>query len=195
MSLFAHAARRIGLDHNPLRRPTDRVECWARLTVTIVILLITPTVAALAARTTYRDGVRAEASERASRNQAAAVLTQDATYSSVSAETAPTVLTFASWQGGGTTPRTGWVRARAGATAGATVLIWVDADGVPTDPPRDHNDTLAATIATALLIPLIAVVTLGIAHLVLHMFLERSRLAMWQREWQQIEPRWSGRHP
>ncbi|MBT8228043.1 MAG: hypothetical protein HKP61_00190 [Dactylosporangium sp.] len=193
MSLFAHATRSIGLDGNPLRRGTDRVEGWTRLTATIIVLIVTPVVTGMAACSAYRDGARAEAAERIGRARTDAVLTQDAITSPSSIGKAPTVLTSASWKATDDTPRTGLIAATAGTTAGATLSIWINTAGIPTDPPRDHEETLAATLATAVLIPTGVLLIVGIVHLAVRIALDRRRFAQWQLAWQRIEPGWSGR--
>ncbi|MBN1173618.1 MAG: hypothetical protein JXA67_15720 [Micromonosporaceae bacterium] len=190
MSLFAHATRSMGLDKNPLRRGTDRVEGWARLTATVIMLVVTPVITIAAACATYEDGTQAELLERNERHEEQARLLQDP---ASSAQAGTTVLAQASWRAGDETNRTGWVQTTVGATAGAAVPIWIDRRGDLADPPRDHDETLAATIATAVLIPLGILLMLAITHLILRIVLDRRRLSQWQRAWQAIEPGWSGR--
>jgi hypothetical protein len=192
MTLIDHAARSIGLDRNPMRRRSDRVEGWVRLTTTVILLLVAPIIAGLAARAAYLSGTKAEAAERAQRHRIEAVLLQDATYSS-STGVVPTVLTLATWRTADDAVKTGWVRARIGATSGSSVRIWINDRGVPVDPPRDRDETIAVTVATAILVPVTAALLLGIAQLVLRACLDRHRMAQWQRAWQQIEPDWRGR--
>ena len=192
MTLLTHAARSIGLDHNPMRRRTDRIEGWSRLTATVILFLLAPVLACLAARAAYLSGASTEASDLVARQRTEAVLLQDASYSS-STGVVPTVLTLATWRTADDTVKTGWIRARSGATSGSTVKIWINRDGLPADPPRDHSETLATTVATAVLIPPGTALVLGIGQLVLRACLDRRRLAEWQIAWQRVEPGWCGR--
>lgn len=197
MSLFAHATRSMGLDHNPLRRRTDRVEGWAKLTATLIMVVLTPIVTVLAAHSAYLDGISQEKTDNLARERVQATLAQDATYSTSSGSEADgetTVLTQASWMAPDNSLRTGWIRATAGTTAGALVPIWVDHNGFPTNAPRAHDETLTATTATAAVIPLIMLMVVGVIHLVLRIILDRRRLSQWQDAWQRVEPGWSGRH-
>ena len=193
MSRFDSSTRTVGLDHNPLRRRSDRVEWWIRFATTMIVVLVAPIVAGFAASSAYAAGIRAEAAERSSRQLTQAVLAQDATYSSSATGAVSTVLTYASWKAPDDTPRTGWIRAKIGATAGTAIPIWIDTQGVPTNPPRGHDQTLAVTTATAILIPIGAALLFGIGFLIVRAILDRRRLAQWQAAWLAIEPKWSGR--
>ena len=177
----------------PLRRGSDRVEGWTRATATVIVCLVAPVIAALMATAVYHNGMRTEESQRAERHLTQAVLAQDAVYSSTGTGSLSTVLTLATWKGVDETEHTGWVRARIGTMAGAAVPIWIDAQGVPTAPPREHDQTLAAAAATAILVPICTALLLGLCCLVLRVILDRRRLCGWQAAWSQIEPQWSGR--
>jgi hypothetical protein len=88
------------------------------------------------------------------------------------------------------------VNARVGTHAGTAVTTWIDTEGNPTEPPRTHDETVAQTAATVILVPLGLLMLLGAAQWALRAVLDRRRLAQWQTEWLWVEPRWSGRtHP
>lgn len=194
MSRLTQLARSAGLDGNPMRRRTDRVEALVRITVCLVLLVVTPVITWLIGREAYQDGVRIEREERARRHNVEAVLLQEATTSPSAPTAEPTVLATASWTvPGGEDTRTGWVPAKAGTTAGATIPVWVDSSGLPTSAPRPHDETVAQTAAIVVLVPLVTILIAIAAQLGIRAALDRHRLRQWQAAWLRVEPLWSGR--
>src|SRR5689334_340803 len=80
--------RRLGLDRNPLRRRTDRVETTLMLAVTLVVLAVGPLLVWRAGSAGYRDAVSAADRDRRHRpSEVPAVLLDDAAkYSTGTAE-------------------------------------------------------------------------------------------------------------
>lgn len=193
MSLITQVARSAGLDRNPMRRRSDLVEAWTRVCTMIVLLVVTPLLTWLVGWETYRDGVTKEREERAVRHRAEAVLLQDAKEVADAAGITPTVLVAASWRLPDGTERTGWVSAKVGTTRDTKVPIWINNDGLPTTPPRQHDETVAQTVATTILVPVVAALLALAAQLTVHTVLERRRLRQWQSGWLRVEPLWSGR--
>ncbi len=78
-----------------------------------------------------------------------------------------------------------------GLAKGAHVQIWVDASGrVAPDPPDRSRSTLDGAgvgIGVGVGVTLAA----GLAWWTVLALLNRRRLARWEREWQQVGPRWS----
>ena len=74
-------ARMLGMDRNPLRRGTDRVESWLTLVVTLALLVGGPLVVWQAGAAAYRGAAAAAARDQQSqhRYQITAVLRDDAT--------------------------------------------------------------------------------------------------------------------
>jgi hypothetical protein len=195
MSLLTRVVRSAGLDRNPLRRASDRLEAYSRVCAVVALTVTGPALAWIAGYQTYRDGVRIESAERVGRHQTEAVLLQVATDPATPPGIAPTVLATASWALPDGTIRTGWVPARAGTTAGAAVPLWIDAQGLPTPPPRMHDETVAQTTAAVLLAPLALALLVGGTHLTLRTVVRRRQLAQWNAAWLRVEPHWSGRDP
>lgn len=187
-------ARWLGLDRNPLRRRTDRIEAAMRLATVILLLVAVPliciAVGQLAARTAQRQVHAQAAAER----QVTAVLLQAVSsghtpdpYSSVQLGMAA-----ARWQPPGQPPRSGQVLAPVGARAGSIVTIWVDAAGAVTSPPDTDVVDAAVAVAvvnTCLAAGLILLISNGLARRAL----QRRRLSEWDAEWRAIGPRWTGR--
>lgn len=191
---WARCARALGLDHNPLRRTVDRVETGVRLAALVLLLTAVPAAALLAGRTADHVFLRDAHAQQATDRQVTATLTQSAgtsraadPYSSVQ-----TTWARARWTAPNGTARSGQVLVMAGAAAGSTVQIWINASGVATDPPAGTKD-VTAEVAVAVLITgtTLILVLLGAEALACRS-LDRRRSAAWDAEWRAIGPRWSG---
>jgi len=99
----------------------------------------------------------------------------------------------ARWTGPDGTRRTGNVPAPAGARAGSTLMVWVDAAGRLTVPPLQLWEVRGQAAAAAI----VASMTVGLVLLcggqLAHGLLGRRRLAAWGADWRAIEPQWTGR--
>ena len=143
-------ARWLGIDRNPLRRGTDRVEAALRLVVIILIVLAVPAASVAAGRWADHDALHRAQAQWAADHQVTAVLLRAAPaagipnpYTSVQTTWVP-----ARWQPPGQPPRTGEVLAVAGAHKGSTVRTWIDLSGAVTDPPL-HVPPAAPPVATS----------------------------------------------
>jgi hypothetical protein len=189
-------ARRVGLDRNPLRRRSDRIEAWLTLILVSMILVVAPFIAWRAAATAYEQSVRASEWNRQHRFEVTATLVADAVVvvdSVVDAgQTAETTAT-ARWPAPDGSVRSGAVPVQPGQRAGSTVAIWTDDRGDMAGAPlRSHP---AMTALTAGLFTAFGVVAAGLAVLLLvRRRLDTGRLEHWQTEWIYVEPDWSGRH-
>ena len=190
---LAKLARWLGIDRNPLRRGTDRVEATLRL---VMILLMVAAVPAAVAAGRWADHYalhRAQV-QRAVNHQVTAVLLEDAPVSGVPDPytSVRTAWVPARWQPPGQPPRTGEVLALAGARKGSTVRTWIDPSGAITDPPVDHRvvvgDVWLAVMATCL----VSWVLLLVAGVLVRRVLDRLRLRAWEAEWRASGPLWSG---
>ena len=191
---LARLARWLGLDHNPLRRGTDRVEAALRLAMILLVVVAVPAAAVAAGRWADHYALHRAQAQMAVDHQVTAVLLRDAPaigapdpYTSV-----PTAWVPARWQPPGQPPRTGEVLALVGARKGSTVRTWIDPAGAVTDPPLEHRvvvgDVWLAVVATCLLSWLLL---LAVGVLVRHV-LDRGRLRAWEAEWRASGPLWSG---
>ena len=187
-------ARWLGIDRNPLRRGTDRVEAALRLVVIILIVLAVPAASVAVGRWADHDALHRAQAQWAADHQVTAVLLRAAPatgipnpYTSVQTAWVP-----ARWQPPGQPPRTGEVLAVAGAHKGSTVRTWIDLSGEVTDPPLDHRvvagDVWLAVMTTCLVSWLLLLTATVLARRVL----DRLRLRAWEAEWRSCGPLWSG---
>jgi hypothetical protein len=184
---LASLARWLGIDRNPLRRRTDRIEAAIRIATVLLLLVAMPLAAIAASRLADHHELRQAAEER----QVAAVLLQRAAGAgSADPYTSTQTVVSARWQPPGQPPRFGKVLAAVGARAGSTETIWIDASGTATGPPPDGGVIAAAicvaVMNTCLTAGLLLLVSNGLARYVL----ERRRLSAWGAEWRAISPLW-----
>src|SRR5262249_37782950 len=182
---LARLVRWLGVDRNPLRRGTDRVETALRLVTIILLVLAVPAAAIAAGRWADHHALPRAPAERAGNHLVTAVLLQDAPatgtpnpYTSVQ-----TSWVLARWQPPGQPPRTGEVLALAGAHRGSTVRTWIGPSGAVTDPPPDHRviagEVCFAVVTTCLLSCLVLLGTWALTRRAL----DHRRLRAWGAEW------------
>jgi hypothetical protein len=186
-------ARRLGLDHNPLRRRSDVIEAWLLPGVIAAFLILGPVLGGLVGLRVHADNAAAQRAEQTWR-RVPAVLLQAAPGPMLSDNGANAwlVWTPARWVAGGRA-RTGIVPAPSGTRAGATVAVWVDRAGAAQPPPltaaaAGNRVALAISFSLAAL----AVFLAGLALLARRM-LYRRRLADWEAAWLAVGPQWSRR--
>ena len=191
---WARCARALGLDHNPLRRTVDRVETGVRLAALVLLLTAVPAAVLLAGRTADHVFLRDAHAQQATDRQVTATLTQSAgtsgaadPYSSVQ-----TTWARARWTAPNGTARSGQILVMAGAAAGSTVRIWVNASGAATDPPAGAKHVMAEVAVTVLITGTTLILVLLGAEALACRSLDRRRSAAWDAEWRAIGPRWSG---
>jgi hypothetical protein len=191
---LARLARWLGIDRNPLRRGTDRVEAALRLVMILLIVVAVPAAAVAAGRWADHYALHKAQAQMAADHQVTAVLLRDAPvigtpdpYTSVQTAWVP-----ARWQPPGQPPRTGEVLALVGARTGSTARTWIDSSGAITDPPLNHRvivgDVWLAVMATCL----VSWLLLLVAGVLVRRGLDRRRLRAWEAEWRASGPLWSG---
>ncbi len=129
--LGAVLARWMGLDANPLRRRTDRVETWVRLALVVAFLVASPLAALGLGRLTSEASASAARAQAATERQVTAVLLKrasrtpdDSLYAAAEFVYAP-----ARWTAPDGQRRVGEAPAPVGSAAGRRVSIWVDTAG------------------------------------------------------------------
>lgn len=187
------ARRRAGLDRNPARRGTDRIEAWARIGLVVFFLIAAPVATIGVGR--WSDAViTSHARARAAAEyQVPATLRTRAPgdYPAPGSDIAG--WTPARWTAPDGTPRSGEIVAPAGILAGQTVRIWTDVRGNLVTPPLGQAQITSRAISFAAMAPpLLALVLLGIGGL-LHRALDRRRMAAWEAGWAAVEPQWTRR--
>jgi len=189
----ASLARRIGLDHNPLRRGTDRAEAWIRIVLVLVFLAGAP-VAGWAAGHWAGSTVPTAAHARlAGEHRIPATLLNGVPAGSNYFSAVGFGWVRARWTAPGGSVHTGYVEAPAGSRAGGTVPVWLDRTGRFTAPPLTRSQAQGLMLMTAAFAPaVLALLLLAVMGLV-GLILERRRLASWKQAWSAIEPQWSRR--
>jgi hypothetical protein len=188
-------ARKMGLDANPLRRGSDRVEAWVRIGLIVLFLIASPLAAAALGQLTSAASARAAQAQAASEHQVTAVLDHRVSKSSNdplygSAEFA---WAGARWTAPNGQQRAGQVPAPVGSSAGRHITIWVDSAGRLVYPPIGEGQIASRVIAVVALTPaLLGLVLLGVLW-VIRRWLDRRRMGEWAAEWSAVEPLWTKR--
>jgi hypothetical protein len=186
---------RLGLDANPLRRASDRVESWIRLGLLTAFLAAGPFAAIGASHWMENAGLREARAQAAAERQVRATLLQSAPAIRTLVPYTRNVLAWvpARWAAPGGSPRTGKVSAALPALAGSSVTIWTTASGRLATPPLPRSQVAGRAAAIGALTPaFLAVALLGLLRLSRRV-LDRRRLAGWTAAWSAIGPQWTGR--
>ena len=192
---LALCARRLGFERNPLRRRTDRIEAVIRLVTLILLLVVVPIAVIAAGRQADHVALRRAQAQQAAEHEVTAVLLQQAQASGVPDPYTSIQLTLvlARWQAPGQSPRSGQVLAPAGAPAGSSVTVWIDASGAVAPPPPDHRDIVGDVTYAVVVTGLVASLLLLGSNALARRVLDRARLNAWDAEWRATGPLWTGR--
>jgi len=189
---WTRLSRRLGLDHNPLRRRSDLMAAWLLPAMLAALLLAGPLVAIIAGRWAQQDNAAAWRAQQ-SWHRVPAVLLASAPGPLFpdGGANSWTVWTSARWTVDGV-PHVGKVPATSGSKAGTTITAWLDQAGDPrlalTSAAASDRVITASVIAIGALALLLA--SMGI---IAHRVLNRRRLATWGTAWTSVGPQWSGR--
>ncbi len=192
---LARCARWLGVDRNPLRRTTDRIETAIRLAMIILLVGAVPIAAVAVGQRADQLALRRVHAQQAGDHVVNAVLLRPASatgipdpYSSVQY-----AWVLARWQPPDRPARSGEVLAPAGSRRGSTVPTWINATGAVTNPPPQHRQIIGdVCVAVAGTCFLSLLVLLGSATLA-RRTLDRWRLDAWEAEWRASGPLGSGR--
>lgn len=179
-------------DHNPLRRPIDRMHTRLLTVLGVLFLLLVPFAATGTAHLVARGGLRAERIQAQTRHQVAATVVGPES-ATPGAELGGT--TRIMWHEPGGRILTSVVPSGGDDRPGAHRAIWVDRSGHLTTQPRRHSQTIAASIVAALTVVVLLSLLHSIACTIVDRRLDRRRLAQWEEEWSTVAPRWTGRRP
>jgi hypothetical protein len=178
-------------------RATDRVEdlvAW----ILITLALLTAVVAATLALRLYGAGMSRADAETRERTQLQAVLLEQAPYAldvnehgrAVRRLPVPVAARYTTADG---TERRVDAPVLGPLPAGTTVSIWVDRSGTITSAPARSADAVASAATSAGGVVAGGGVVLGGIWMAVRAGLLRLNTARWAREWEQVEPLWSGR--
>jgi hypothetical protein len=184
--------RRLGLDHNPLRRRSDLIAGWLLPATLALLLLAGPIVAIFAGQ--WAEGNNAAAwRAQQSWHRVPAVLLASAPGPMFpdGGSNSWTVWTSARWTADGRA-HTGKVPAASGSRAGTTVTAWLDRAGNPRLALTSAAATDRVITASAIAVGALALLLATMA-MIAHRVLSRRRLASWEAAWTAVGPEWSGR--
>ncbi|WP_225101709.1 hypothetical protein [Streptomyces sp. CoH27] len=176
---------------NPLRRREDLVEAWIILAIWVMAVVggaVTGVLTARAAGEVF-------AQQRAHQHAVRAVLLADAPHGASAAWTTDGLVPAqVRWTAPDGTSRTGSTLVDSGLRVGSRVAAWQDDHGrlalsKPTDPAEGAVEAalFGAAAGLAVAAPVYGAGALG------RVWLDRRRLARWDREWDLVEPRWGHR--
>ncbi|MBP5942454.1 hypothetical protein [Streptomyces acidiscabies] len=175
---------------NPLRRPDDITEAWLVLAVWLLIAVAGTVVGMMTAHAADEMFAR----QREQRHPVRAVLLDDVPKSAgVGGTGSDRRSAGVRWSAPDGSERTGRTLVDAGHRAGATVVVWQDAQGrLKTEPPNAleaavESATLGAGAACGLAGALYG------AGRIARWRLDRRRLEGWGREWDVVGPLWGHR--
>ena len=176
---------------NPLKRRCDVVEAWAGMVAGVVMAVGAPLTGIAAA-----DAMHTSLTEQnRERHRVSAVLERDAPSvdAAHSSGTNPDeVRAPVQWKGADGREHSAQVVVAAGTDRGTAVPVWVDGRERVTEPPLGRLEmTVQTDIMGGAAAGGLCVLAL-VAHRGLRAGLDAHRSHLWQREWEQVGPQWSG---
>lgn len=184
--------RRFGVDRNPLRRRSDRVEAVALIGAAVIALVAIP-LAFNVHTAAYQAGARASAERTATAVQTTAVLLEDGrghTAELVVRVPVPKPMVPAAWLGPDGMTRTGLVEVTPGASAGDRVPVWMDRNGSVVDAPATPVDVTVDAVVAAVGTGLGWLLLVRVIFAVVRWVLDRRRFTAWGVEWERVERKW-----
>lgn len=172
---------------NSLSRRSDRVEAWAVL-VTWVFVLLAGVFAGQAAAGAVRDGL---AARRVQTSPVRAVLAEDAAKRpQATPYTDGAVWAKVRWTAADGSTRTGLATVGAGSRAGSATIVWTDRTGELVPKPATAAEARLQASLVGTLAGLGAAGGVLAGGWLVRGRLERQRMQAWDREWEQVGPRW-----
>ena len=184
-------ARRLGFDHNPLRRRSDLIDGWLLPAAIAAFVALGPLVAGAAGLWVHADNAAAQRVQR-SWHEVRAVLLQPVPGPAMSDNGANSwlVWTSARWTADGR-PQVGDVPALAGTSEDAVVSVWLNRAGQVQVPPLTAGGARDRIVVAALFALAGLAVLLMVLAVLARWLLDRRRLAGWEAAWQSVGPQWS----
>jgi hypothetical protein len=187
----SRVARRLGFDHNPLRRRSDLIDGWLLPTVIAAFVALGPLVAGAVGLWVHADNAAAQRAQR-SWHEVRATALQPVPGPALSDSGANSwlVRTPARWTADGR-PRAGDVPAPAGTSEGAVVPVWLNRAGQVQVPPLTARGARDRIVVAALFALAGLAVLLTVLAVLAKWLLDRRRLAGWEAAWRSVGPQWS----
>lgn len=182
----APLARRLGLDANPMRRRSDRIKAWGRLTA-LVLLLVGCVNAVVVGHTAYERRLAVQRVDARVGYRVTGHVVSDPS-AAVSPDGYPIRdAVRVVWH-----DRAGKRHAQVviAPIDASTVPLWVGADGMASTRPATRGTAVIAGMAAGFYRVFMTGAGLAVILLVISLVLNRRRMAEWEREWASVEPGW-----
>jgi hypothetical protein len=183
----ARLRHQLGLDRNPLRRPSDRIEALFLLVVIVAFVPVATVLTILTAGWTHSAGVTEERADSTFRRVAAVLARQPP---AVRPGVPAWLWAQARWVAYGRV-HVGSVLVGRGTPAGTVVPIWVDRNGQIQSPPPTAGQVTARVVLVAVVTPPLVAFGLGLSRRALSRALDRRRMAAWGQAWSVVGPLWT----
>jgi hypothetical protein len=190
-------ARRLGLDRNPLRRRTDRIETWIMVGLLALFLVGLPLSWSGIGRWVNQGGLREQRAQHTWHPVPALVVKGHRELPQIMFRLPmnTTAQVQASWRAPDGQQQTGDITVPAASAAtGSRVQVWVDASGRVTGPPLAESELVKRVIGAQALAEITLIGLLVCLAAVARWQLNRRRLADWESEWATTGPRWTRHH-
>lgn len=178
---------RLVFGRNPLRRGTDRIEGMV-LCLLMALFVLSLAGAGFLGTRIYAAGSAAAAAETATRHATTAVVRENV---AIPANGSMANDAYATWSGPDGRTHVGDIPLPAGTEVGARTVVWVDASGRPTSPPRSHTDTIVIATDAGLGAAAGSGALLLLVFAAARRLLDRARLTRWDAEWQLVARKWT----
>lgn len=191
-AMWMRLNRRLGLDHNPLRRRCDRIAGWLLPAMLAALLVLGPLAAVVASRwAEARDDAAWQVQRSWHHVPAVLLVSTPGPMFPAGGANSWTVWASARWTVSGQT-HVGKVPAMSDSRAGTVVTVWLDQAGTPRMPLTAAAASSGVVTAAAMAVAALAVF-LGVLTVIAHWMLDRRRLASWGAAWMSVGPQWSRR--
>jgi hypothetical protein len=188
-TMRARLVRRLGLEHNPLRRTSDKIEAGLLLAMIVSFVPLTVLTASGAAHWVGHASVAGQRADQPRQVRATLLASTPARYPVI----ADSAWVPARWTAYGGT-HTGNVLVAGGLIRGATVVIWVDRSGREVTAPPDHDQLMNRVLTVIAGAPLAIALAMFLLFRSLRWALSRRRLAGWDEAWAAFSARQTKPH-
>jgi hypothetical protein len=190
-TMWTRFTRRLGFDHNPMRRRADLLEGWL-LPAAVAAFLILGPLAATGVGLWVQSGNAAAQQVQRTWHEVPAELLEPVAGPLMTDNGANTwlVSTPARWISSGR-PRAGDIPAPAGTRQGAVVALWLNRAGKVQAPPLTAGGARNRVVVAVLFALAALAMLLTVLALVIRWVLDRRRIAGWESAWLSVGPQWS----
>jgi hypothetical protein len=194
LSFAGRIVRGRGLDRNPLRRVTDRIETVVAAVLVAAFLAGAPLAALAVGGWAHAAAQRAEFSQQAVRREVSATLLAGPSSPSTDNSDMVTWADAARWVApDGRTTTTALTVPVETRSLPATMPVWSTLNGQLVPPPLNGAQVTRLTALAAALTVIAAAVILFLSGLTARLLLNRHRMAAWDTAWRTTGPNWTTR--